>query len=250
VKACGYTPAPKKATNLLALHAKLGAQFGTKFFAATALTTLPDPDTSNHSLQCDMFEPYPKHRGAMLRTELAPEWIKSEHVEMDGLLRRGALEKVLRSSLDASARIFGSRFHYKIKRQLDMSLDKLKVRLVLQGQHMKQGVDYEHSYSPVPHASGFRTILALATAKDMLIDHVDISQAFLQGDMLEEEGFEGDVFISPPPGYGEDAKYVYRLCAPLYGACTSSRAWHKTMSAFMERQGFKTVGLKIHVVPP
>jgi len=26
--------------------------------------------------------------------------------------------------------------------------------------------------------------------------------------MLEEEGFEGDVYISPPPGYGEDAKYV------------------------------------------
>jgi len=144
VKTCGYTPAPKKATNLLALHAKLGAQFGTKFFAATALTTMPDPDTPNHSLQCDMFETDPKHRGAILRTELAPECIKSEHVEMDGLWRRGALEKVLHSSLDASARIFESRFHYKIKRQLDMSLVKLKVRLVLQGQHMKQGVDYEH----------------------------------------------------------------------------------------------------------
>jgi len=87
-------------------------------------------------------------------------------------------------------------------------------------------------------------MLALATAEDMLIDHVVISQAFLQGDLLEEEGFEGDVFISPPPRYGKDAKYVYRLCTPLYGACTSSRAWHKTMSAFMERQGFKTVGFK------
>jgi len=126
VKACGYTPAPKKA-NLLLLHATLGAHFGTKIFVATALTTLPDPDTSNHSLQCDMFETDPKQRGAILCTELAPEWIKSEHVEMDGLWRRGALEKVLRSSLDASARIFGSRFHYKIKRQLEMSLDQLKV---------------------------------------------------------------------------------------------------------------------------
>ena len=68
------------------------------------------------SREWDMFQPDPEHRGAMLRTELATEWIKSEHVEMDGLWRRGALEKVLRSSLDASARIFGSRFHYKIKR--------------------------------------------------------------------------------------------------------------------------------------
>jgi len=87
-------------------------------------------------------------------------------------------------------------------------------------------------------------MLALANAKDMLIDHVDIGQAFLQGDLLEEEGLEGDVFISPPPGYGGDAIYVYHLCAPLYGACTSSQAWHKTMSAFMERQGFKTVSFE------
>jgi len=41
--------------------------------------------------------------------ELALEWIKNKHVEMDG-----ALEKVLRSSRDASAHISGSRFHYKI----------------------------------------------------------------------------------------------------------------------------------------
>jgi len=107
VRACGYTPAPKKDTNLLALHATLGAQFGTKFFAATALTTLPDPDTSNYSLQYNMFGPHPKHRGSMLYRELAPEWIKSGHVD-------GALEKVLRSSRDASARISGSHFHYKI----------------------------------------------------------------------------------------------------------------------------------------
>jgi len=44
---------------------------------------------------------------------------------------------------------------------------------------MKQGVKYEHSYSPVPHASRFSTMLALATAEDMLIDHVNISQDFL-----------------------------------------------------------------------
>ena len=47
--------------------------------------------------------------------------------------------------------------------------------------------------------------IALATAEDKLIDHVYISQAFLQGDLLEEEGFEGDMFISPPLGYGEYA---------------------------------------------
>jgi len=96
-------------------------------------------------------------------------------------------------------------------------------------------VAYERSHSPVQHASGFRTVLALATAEDLLVDDVDINQAFLQVDMLKEKAFEGDVYISPPPGYGEDEKCVYCLCAPLYGACTSSQAWHKTMSAFMKQ---------------
>ena len=59
--------------------------------------------------------------------------------------------------------------------------EKCKVRLVVQGQHMhrkdEQGRgDFEDAFSPVPHASGFRMILALATQNNMHCDHVDISQ--------------------------------------------------------------------------
>ncbi len=48
--------------------------------------------------------------------------------------------------------------------------------------------DFEDAFSPVPHASGFRTILSLATQHHMLCDHVDISQAFVQGDLLPGDG--------------------------------------------------------------
>ena len=85
---------------LLALHTELASQSGTHFFTTTPRATLPDPNTINPALLCDMFEPDPKHRNAMLRSELAPEWIKSEHVEMDGLFKqRQALKRVLRSRL-------------------------------------------------------------------------------------------------------------------------------------------------------
>ena len=40
--------------------------------------------------------------------------------------------------------------------------------------------DFEDAFSPVPHASGFRLILALATQHNMHCDHVDISQALVQ----------------------------------------------------------------------
>ena len=71
--------------------------------------------------------------------------------------------------------------------------------------------DYDDAFSPVPAASGFRTILSLATQLNMYTDHVDISQAFVQGELLPGDGHNGNVYISSPPGYEEDPRYIYRL---------------------------------------
>jgi hypothetical protein len=50
--------------------------------------------------------------------------------------------------------------------------------------------------------------------------------------------------MTAPPGYDEDPAYVYELLKPFYGAPSSSRAWHKTMSGFMREEGFSTVGFE------
>ena len=68
--------------------------------------------------------------------------------------------------------------------------------------------DYEDSFSPVPHASGFCTILNLATMWNMMTDHVDISQACVQGELLPGDGYNGKVYISAPPGYYQDPEYI------------------------------------------
>ena len=93
---------------------------------------------------------------------------------MDSLWSLYVFQKVLRSSLTPQDRVFTSRFHYKIK-QRGGEFDKCKVRLVVQGQHMRRkgedGVgDYDDAFSPVPAASGFRTILSLATQQNMFTD--------------------------------------------------------------------------------
>ena len=66
--------------------------------------------------------------------------------------------------------------------------------------------NYDDAFIPVPAASSFRTILSLAT-----------------------------------PGYEEDPRYIYRLLKPLYGMPSAARAWHTTMSAFLQREGCETV---------
>ena len=73
-----------------------------------------------------------------------------------------------------------------------VEFDKCKVRLVVQGQHMRRkgedGVsDYDDAFNPVPAASGFCIILSLATQQNMFTDHVDIFQASVQGALLPRD---------------------------------------------------------------
>jgi len=76
------------------------------------------------------------------------------------------------------------------------------------------------------------------------MDHVDISQAFVQGELLPRDGHHGKVYTSAQPGYDEDPLYVYRLLKPLYGMPSAVRAWHTTMSAFLAKEGCSTVGFE------
>ena len=73
--------------------------------------------------------------------------------------------------------------------------------------------DYDDAVSPVPAASGF----GLAAQLDMFTDHVDISQAFVQGELFPGDGHNGNVYISAPPAYEDDPLTVYCLLKPLYG---------------------------------
>jgi len=138
--------------------------------------------------------------------------------------------------------VFTSHLHYKIKRK-GGETDKSKVRLVVQGQHMRRkgndGVgEYHDAFSPVPAASG----LSLATQQNEFTDHVDMSQSFVQGELLPGDGHNGKVYISSPLGYDEDPLYTYCLPKPLYGIPSAARAWHTTTSVFLAIEGCATAG--------
>jgi hypothetical protein len=196
---------------------------------------LPPDDPINES-----GPPDPKHRGAVMRHTLKPLWLTAEHAEMDGLINRKVWLRVKCSSLQVDNHIFSTRFHYKIKRK-NGAFEHCKVRLVVQGQMMIKkdangSGDFDDSFSSVPHASGLRIMLALATQHNMYMDHVDISQAFCQGDLLPGDGHNGKVYISAPPGYPEDPEICYLLRKPLHGMPSAARAWHRTMSGFLQSQ--------------
>jgi hypothetical protein len=104
--------------------------------------------------------------------------------------------------------------------------------------------DFEDAFGPVPHASDFRMILALATQNSMHCEHIHISQAFVHGDFLPGDGYNGKVYISPPPGLDEDPNYVYKLRRPLHGMPSADSAWHHTISAYLKYKGHILVGFE------
>jgi len=110
---------------------------------------------------------------------------------------------------------------------------KYKARLVAKGFSQKEGIDYKETYAPVIKYKSLRTLLAVANERDMEIHQMDVTTAFLNGDLEEE------IFMQPPEGQ-EDCKpgMVWRLERSLYGLKQSPRCWNATIHNFLVDQGF------------
>ena len=78
----------------------------------------------------------------------------------------------------------------------------------------------------------------------MFTDHVDISQAFVQGELLPWDSHNGNGNILSPPGYKEDSQFIYNFLKPLYGMPGAARAWYTMINTFLEREGCETVGVE------
>jgi hypothetical protein len=110
---------------------------------------------------------------------------------------------------------------------------------------MEKGVDYVDNFSPTPGLAVARIMMSLAIANDMELHKIDIEQASLQTDKLDE-GVNGRCFINPPPGSPEagNKNIVHEVLRPLCGSPSSPRALHKTMDAYFKSEGFDTIGLR------
>ena len=81
------------------------------------------------------------------------------------------------------------------------------------------GIDYEETFAPIACISSVRVLLAVAAASKWDIFHMDVKNAFLNGDLSEE------VYMQPPPGLSVESNKVCHLRCALYGFKQASRAW-------------------------
>ena len=65
----------------------------------------------------------------------------------------------------------------------ELTAKQFKARVVVRGQYMREGLDFNDTFAPVAKPATIRAVLALATAHDCQLKAGDIETAFLTADM-------------------------------------------------------------------
>lgn len=137
--------------------------------------------------------------------------------------------------LPDNKKAIGCKWVYSVKLKSDGSLERLKARLVAKGYAQTYGVDYSETFSPVAKMTSIRIFISLAAQNSWVLHQLDIKNAFLHGDLVEE------VYMEQPPGFVAQGEYgkVCKLKKSLYGLKQSPRAWFGKFSQAIEKFGMK-----------
>ncbi|GJS98331.1 retrovirus-related pol polyprotein from transposon TNT 1-94 [Tanacetum coccineum] len=84
---------------------------------------------------------------------------------------------------------------FKIKLDEYGEVLKTKARLVAKGYCQEAGIDFEESFAPVARLEAIRLFITNAACQNMIIFHMDVKTAFLNGELNEV------VYVSQPEGF-------------------------------------------------
>lgn len=177
---------------------------------------------------------------------VSSHWVDAMNVELEALERNETWEV---TSLPPNRKAIECKWIYKTKFKADGSIDKYKARLVILGYKQKYGIDYVETFAPVAKMTTVRALLAVAAIKDWHVHQLDVSNAFLNGELEEV------IYMKLPRGYKKqgsrisigdlssqndgDEQLVCRLKKSLYGLRQASRNWHHKLAITLVSIGFR-----------
>lgn len=132
------------------------------------------------------------------------DWCEAMITELNALERNNTWTI---QELPAEQSVVTCKWLFKLKFKSDGTLDRHKAMLVARGFTQIEGLDYSETFAPIARMITIRTLLSVAAATNGSIVQMDVTNAFLHGDLEEE------VFMTLPPAYS----FLKRLQASSHG---------------------------------
>lgn len=137
--------------------------------------------------------------------------------------------------------ITGSKWVLCIKLNQDGSVMRRKARLVAKGFSQRKNIDYFETFAPVARLESIRTVMALATEKNLEVHQ--LVNAYLNGEIKEKIYLEVPNLLSEvmednklPKPHGTK---VFHLNKALYGLKQSGRCWFMKLDERLKEMSFK-----------
>ncbi|XP_047949140.1 uncharacterized mitochondrial protein AtMg00820-like [Salvia hispanica] len=118
-----------------------------------------------------------------LEALLIPIWKAAMLSEFLALLKN---KTWILTTLPPGKNLIGCTWIFKLKFHLSGAIARHKARLVAQGFSQQPGFDFNETFSPVVKPTTIRVILSLAVSLGWIITHLDVNNAFLNGDLKED----------------------------------------------------------------
>ena len=159
------------------------------------------------------------------------KWLKAMENEMQSLKDNDVWELV---ELPQGRKAVGSKWAYKVKTGADGSIEHYKARLVVQGFSQKYGTEYDETFYPVVQLDSLRPLTALAVQHDSKLHQVDVTTAFINGELEEE------VYMKQPKGFILKDKRTSCLQTQEKNLWTEAvpQCWNAALDNQLKKMGF------------
>lgn len=194
---------------------------------STRVTKEPDRLVYNVTASPSSYDEPRTIKEAFARED-GDKWREAVNEELAALATKGVYE-VANLPPDRSA--LTAKMVLKVKRDQYGNVEKYKARLVARGFQQEEGIDFDEVFAPTAQSTSFRVLCAMAAFENAIMRQIDVSTAFLNGELDEE------VYLQVPKGIGMDG-VVWRLKKALYGLRQAARAWYDKLTEVMSMLGF------------
>jgi hypothetical protein len=188
---------------------------------------LTQPGTQR--LHQDTLPPPPKNWRQMLQHPFVEQFKEAAQAEYDELNTQGTFEAVDKHRI--THRILPLMWNFTYKLDSDGYLTRFKARICVRGDLQ---ITQQETYAATLASNVFRTLMAVAAAKDLDITQLDAINAFLNSPIDDE------IYVYFPEGYEVTGK-ILRLLKALYGLKQSPLLWYRHFCAILTQLGFQEV---------